>query len=234
MLRSLYHHHNKHNHHKFTTIAITTTTTTKATITTTYTKSTGKRRGKRPVKKFSVDVSVDDEEDPKGLQQQTCWTVAEEICLAECWVAVSKSNEIGFDRGLDSFWKQVLEDFNAKSLVKRTKDMITRNEESNTGNKKFTQEHVWRVLKTRPKWDTSKPVNSDDPTRHPELFGGDPRERPPGKPQNTKKNQIGHHADLVGSHSQDLSDVLQSEFRRKREAAKKGYEVKMQKNLTLM
>ncbi|GJV85449.1 hypothetical protein Tco_1525347 [Tanacetum coccineum] len=73
-----------------------------------------------------------------------------------------------------------------------------------TGNIKFTQEHAWRILKTRLKW-----VNPDDPTGHPELFSGDVRERPPG-------------------------DVLQSEFRRKHEATVKAYEVMMKKYLTLI
>ncbi|GJS66798.1 hypothetical protein Tco_0681362 [Tanacetum coccineum] len=159
------------------------------------------RRGKRPANQSSIDVFVDDEEDPK---------------------------EIGSDRGLDSSWKHVLEDFNAKSHVQCKKDKITRkwvtmngnyqrfnaiykcfqhtgipsgeteadhmgrckmglSEESNMGNKKFTQEHPWRILKTRPEWDSSEPVNLDNPTRHPELFGSDPRERPPGKPRKAKK-----------------------------------------------
>ncbi|GKA87635.1 hypothetical protein Tco_0809399 [Tanacetum coccineum] len=38
----------------------------------------------------------------------------------------------------------------------------------------------------------------------------------------------------AGSHSQDLSAVLQSEFRLNREVAEKAYEVKQQKDLTLM
>ncbi|GJS81265.1 hypothetical protein Tco_0747806 [Tanacetum coccineum] len=38
----------------------------------------------------------------------------------------------------------------------------------------------------------------------------------------------------AGSHSQDLSNVLQAKFRRKREVAKSAYEVKMQKDRTLM
>ncbi|GJX88914.1 hypothetical protein Tco_0340928 [Tanacetum coccineum] len=69
---------------------------------------------------------MDEEEEPKEVQQQTRWTAAEETCLATCWVAVSESNEIGSDRGFDSFWWQVLEYFNESSPVQRTNEIITR------------------------------------------------------------------------------------------------------------
>ncbi|GJV79211.1 hypothetical protein Tco_1515081 [Tanacetum coccineum] len=58
-------------------------------------------------------------------------------------------------------------------------------EESDTGSKKFTQEHG----------DAAEPVNLDDVTGHAELFDGDTRPRPPtslpnidanGKPSNQR------------------------------------------------
>nr|GEY59025.1 retrovirus-related Pol polyprotein from transposon TNT 1-94 [Tanacetum cinerariifolium] len=45
-----------------------------------------------------------------------------------------KNSEIGFNRGLDSFWKQVLKDVNVKSTVQRTKDMLTRKWATMNGN----------------------------------------------------------------------------------------------------
>ncbi|GKB79321.1 hypothetical protein Tco_0946216 [Tanacetum coccineum] len=54
-------------------------------------------------------------------------------------------------------------------------------EESKGGTKKITQEHAWRVLKFRPKWDSAEPVDLT------ELFVDDVRPRSPGKPRPTKK-----------------------------------------------
>nr|GEV24083.1 hypothetical protein [Tanacetum cinerariifolium] len=62
-------------------------------------------------------------------------------------------------------------------------------EDSDTRNIKFTQEHAWLILKIRPSRDSLKAVNPDDQTRHPELFSGDPRERPPGNLRKAKKTK---------------------------------------------
>ncbi|GKE18552.1 hypothetical protein Tco_1426129 [Tanacetum coccineum] len=47
--------------------------------------------------------------------------------------------------------------------------------------KKITQEHAWRALKFRPKWDSAEPVDLI------ELFVDNVRPRSPGKPRPTKK-----------------------------------------------
>ncbi|GJY67894.1 putative RNA-directed DNA polymerase [Tanacetum coccineum] len=136
-----------------------------------------------------------------GRTVQTHSTAVEEKLLAECWVAVSENNEIGSDRSDESFWWIVLENFNKSSPVQRTKDLMTGKwatingncqrgvfcDESDTWNKTFTQEHAWRVLRTRPKWDGSETVNSDDVTGHAELFGNDVRQRPFEKPRKAKE-----------------------------------------------
>nr|GEU61634.1 hypothetical protein [Tanacetum cinerariifolium] len=156
---------------------------------------------------------------------------AKETCIATCWIGFSKNNEIGSDRGLDSFCWQVLEGF--KIFVCSTyqgynngevgyDERAAFREESDTRNKKFTQEHAWRILRTRPEWDSPEPVNLDDPTEHPKLFGGDAKERPPGKPRKAKTTKSDTTSSSARSTLKILSEVLQSEFRRKREAAEKA------------
>nr|GEY76059.1 concanavalin A-like lectin/glucanase, subgroup [Tanacetum cinerariifolium] len=129
---------------------------------------------------------------------------------------------------------QVLEDFNKSSPVERTKDMITGKWAMMNGYFQrvgYGEQKVYSgvaYIKGPPQMDTPEPVNPEDTTGHPKLFGGDTRELPPGKLRKAKKTnwtprRAPHEV------TQDLSDVLQSEFIRKPEASEKAYEVVTQR-----
>ncbi|GJW45241.1 hypothetical protein Tco_0074040 [Tanacetum coccineum] len=40
------------------------------------------------------------------------WSREEEILLTECWIETSENGQIGADRSEDSFWGQIMDDFN--------------------------------------------------------------------------------------------------------------------------
>ncbi|GJT66226.1 hypothetical protein Tco_1017706 [Tanacetum coccineum] len=176
-----------------------------------------------------MDDDTEDVEEGSSTVMQR-WKAEEEKLLCETWIKVSKSNAIGADRNLDTFWWQVMHACNkATCIVNRMKDMIM---ESNTGNKKFNLEHAWRVLKEYPKWDAPDPSNPVDLT---ELFDDDVRPRPAGKPRLAKKNKSDGTSSTAGSRKSDtLSEILHSEFKLKRKAVEKAYEAWKQKDLAIM
>ncbi|GJR96615.1 hypothetical protein Tco_0268789 [Tanacetum coccineum] len=76
-------------------------------------------------KRSIVDLDEEDEEEEQS-RQVSRWTRKEEILLFHCWVKVSKSNDIRADRSDDSFWGQIMEDFNQGTLHgTHTKNMLT-------------------------------------------------------------------------------------------------------------
>ncbi|GKE45124.1 hypothetical protein Tco_1472408, partial [Tanacetum coccineum] len=75
-------------------------------------------------RKYVRRVNGKEEEDPIPVVQR--WTREEETLICECWVEVSKNNEIRADRSDDSFWWKITDDFNkAIHHGDRTKNMIT-------------------------------------------------------------------------------------------------------------
>ena len=83
-------------------------------------------------------------------------------------------------------------------------------DESQSGNKKFTQDGAWSILKEHHKWDSIEPVDPVDLTGHAELFGDDPR------PHVSKKSKS---SSTEGSNPLEFANVMQNDFRLKREAA---------------
>ncbi|GKE98999.1 hypothetical protein Tco_0022350 [Tanacetum coccineum] len=66
-----------------------------------------------------------DEDEVDLIQTVQRLTREEETLLYECWVKVSKNNEIGADRSDYSFWWHITDDFNkATHNGDRTKNMI--------------------------------------------------------------------------------------------------------------
>nr|GEW32493.1 glutathione S-transferase T3-like [Tanacetum cinerariifolium] len=65
------------------------------------------------------------------LRLNMCWkcvrlTREEEILLTECWVETSENGQIRAERSEDSFWGQIMDDFNtATTQGYRTKHMLT-------------------------------------------------------------------------------------------------------------
>ncbi|GJT27374.1 hypothetical protein Tco_0907649 [Tanacetum coccineum] len=73
------------------------------------------RRGKRVAKRATVDLVDENEEEEEPIRQCACWTREEEILLTQCWIETSENGQIGADRSEDSFWGQIMDDFNTSS-----------------------------------------------------------------------------------------------------------------------
>ncbi|GJZ26959.1 hypothetical protein Tco_0571212 [Tanacetum coccineum] len=46
------------------------------------------------------------------IRQCARWSREEEILLTQCWIETSENGQIGADRSEDSFWGQIMDDFN--------------------------------------------------------------------------------------------------------------------------
>ncbi|GKB40153.1 hypothetical protein Tco_0885095 [Tanacetum coccineum] len=101
------------------------------------------------------------------------WTRDDEILLTQCWIATSENGQIKADRSEDSFWGQIMDDFNSGTTQGyRTRNMLTRKWTMINGQKfnaiykhlaaqqpkgrEFTLEHARRILKGHSKWEASK------------------------------------------------------------------------------
>ncbi|GJY71481.1 ribonuclease H-like domain-containing protein [Tanacetum coccineum] len=62
-------------------------------------------------KRSTVVLDEDDEEEEQN-RQCSRWTGEEEILLCQCWIENSENNDIGADQSEDSFWGQIMQDFN--------------------------------------------------------------------------------------------------------------------------
>nr|GEU65794.1 hypothetical protein [Tanacetum cinerariifolium] len=78
--------------------------------------------------------------------------------------------------------------------------------------RKFQLEHCWRILKGHSKWDSPKPLDTED---HTKIFGPDVRPRPTGKNRPTKKIKSEMTGSIGGSASRSLSDYVFEDLRRK-------------------
>ncbi|GKD25342.1 hypothetical protein Tco_1231556 [Tanacetum coccineum] len=104
------------------------------------------------------------------------------------------------------------------------------------------QEDVWKILGSQAKWDAPDSVDfteGDVPVvGHEELFGEDARPRPPSPDKSTrpsKQSKSDTTTSTGGSNSSNpFSEHMSTEFRFKREIAKKAYEVSEEKDRTLM
>nr|GEW70737.1 hypothetical protein [Tanacetum cinerariifolium] len=119
-------------------------------------------------------------------------------------------NEIGYHielHGKSHYRKFTGE--NDVDLLDRCKQAFR--DESDTGTKKFTQEHVWRVLRKRARLDAYEPVNLDDVVGYAELFEVDVR---PHSLTNLglKKMKSGTTSSFTGSHSQDYQMFYKPNF----------------------
>ncbi|GJV15019.1 transposase, MuDR [Tanacetum coccineum] len=82
------------------------------------------RSGKDKVK--SQPNLVDDDEEEEQTRQCARWTCDEEVLLTQCWIKISENGQIGADRTKDSFWRQIMDDFNSGTTQGyRTRNMLT-------------------------------------------------------------------------------------------------------------
>ncbi|GKB13851.1 hypothetical protein Tco_0847774 [Tanacetum coccineum] len=83
-------------------------------------------RGKRATERATVDLVDEDEEEEEHTCQCARWTRDKEILLTECWIETSENGQIGADRSDDSFWGQIIDDFNNRTTQGyRTRHMLT-------------------------------------------------------------------------------------------------------------
>nr|GEZ04485.1 laccase/diphenol oxidase family protein [Tanacetum cinerariifolium] len=73
-----------------------------------------------------VDLVNENEEEEEPIRQCSRWTREEEILLTECWIETSENGQIRADRSEDSFWGQIMDDFNTYTTQGyRTIHMLT-------------------------------------------------------------------------------------------------------------
>nr|GEV00389.1 hypothetical protein [Tanacetum cinerariifolium] len=97
--------------------------------------------------------------------------------------------------------------------------------------RKFQLEHCWRILKGHSKWDTPKPLDTED---HTEIFGPDVRPCPAGKTRPAKKTKSEMTGSSGGSASGSLSDYVSEDLRRKLQAGTSAYEAKKAKEMAMI
>ncbi|GJS37260.1 hypothetical protein Tco_0535642 [Tanacetum coccineum] len=81
------------------------------------------KKGGRKKTKARRGKNVEDE--PQEPVAAGRWLPVEEELLATCYVAVSEDNNVGRSQKHDTFWYRVLNEFNSKKFLNRTKDMLT-------------------------------------------------------------------------------------------------------------
>nr|GFA38913.1 hypothetical protein [Tanacetum cinerariifolium] len=97
--------------------------------------------------------------------------------------------------------------------------------------RKFMLEHAWHILKSHSKWDTPKPLETDD---HTKIFGSDVRPRPAGKTRSAKKTKSEMTGSSSGSASGSIFDYVSEELRRTLQAGTSAYEAKKEKEMAIM
>ncbi|GJU82464.1 hypothetical protein Tco_1284829 [Tanacetum coccineum] len=155
------------------------------------------------------------------------WTSDEETLLAECFIAVSEDRNVGRSQPRDTLWPRgIYQDKNK--------------------NGSFNHEKAWAVLRKHTKWDAPDPAPVDlteDENVHDEhvpavntdeLFGPNPRPRPPSKQCPGKKTKSDTSSSTGGSNSSSqFGDFMSHELRLKREAAEKAFEASKDKDQTI-
>nr|GEW13930.1 hypothetical protein [Tanacetum cinerariifolium] len=110
-------------------------------------------------------------------------------------------------------------------------------------NSPFNYEKAWAILRQHAKWDAPEVAQvelTEDETgdfhatvNTDELFGADPRPRPPGKQCPRKKTKSDTSASTGGSQSSQFGEFVSHELRLKREAAEKAFEASKNKDETI-
>ncbi|GJZ71258.1 hypothetical protein Tco_0635109, partial [Tanacetum coccineum] len=68
----------------------------------------------------------ENDEEEEHIRQCARWSREEEILLTQCWIETSENGQIGADRSEDSFWDQIMDDFNTGTTQGyRTRHMLT-------------------------------------------------------------------------------------------------------------
>nr|GEV90165.1 hypothetical protein [Tanacetum cinerariifolium] len=142
------------------------------------------------------------------------WSSDEEALLAECYVAVSEDCNVGRSQAKDTCHRLKKSGENEVDLMGRARVMY----QDESRNSPFNHEKAWAILRQHVKWDAPEvaPVElTEDETgdfhatvNTDELFGADPRPRPPGKQRPGKKPNPTHRRELgeVNHSYSDLSD----------------------------
>ncbi|GKD73595.1 hypothetical protein Tco_1331877 [Tanacetum coccineum] len=108
-------------------------------------------------------------------------------------------------------------------------------------NSSFNHGKAWAVLRKHAKWDAPVDLTKDEnvPDEHifavntDELFGADPRPRPPDKQRPGKKTKSDTSASTGGSHSSQFGEFVSHKLQLKREAAEKAFEASKDKDETI-
>ncbi|GKB66527.1 hypothetical protein Tco_0927939 [Tanacetum coccineum] len=179
------------------------------------------------------------------------WSSDEEALLAECFVAVSEDRYV--DKQMDDFepsLPKVQRKYKRRHRLKKSDesevDLMGRARgmyQDESKNSSFNHEKAWAILRQHAKWDAPEvaPVDltEDEPddfhatVNTDELFGADPRPRPPGKQRTGKKPKSDTSASTGGSQSSQFGDFVSHELRLKREAAEKAFEASKDKDETI-
>nr|GEX78550.1 hypothetical protein [Tanacetum cinerariifolium] len=173
------------------------------------------------------------------------WTSDEETLLAECFVAVSEDQNIGRSQLRDTLFNAIYKRCNrVKKSCQNEVDLMKRARgiyQDENKNSSFNHEKAWAVLRKHAKWDAHDPAPVDlteDENVHDEhvfavntdeLFGADPRPRPPGKQRPPKKTKSLVSTGGSNSSSQ-FGEFMSHELHLKREAAEKAFEVSRDKD----
>ncbi|GKA14557.1 hypothetical protein Tco_0694203 [Tanacetum coccineum] len=194
-----------------------------------------KRRGKRVAKRATIDLVDENEEEEEPIRQCARWTREEEILLTQCWIETSENGQIGADRYEDSFWGQIMDDFNTSSTQGyRTRHMLTGKwtrtnadcQNSTAEGEKVSTRALLAYFKR-----SLQMGRADD---HTEIFGPDMRPRPAGKTQPAKKTKSETTESSGGSASGSLSDYVSEDLRRKLQAGTSAYEAKKAKEMAMI
>ncbi|GKD01314.1 hypothetical protein Tco_1171588 [Tanacetum coccineum] len=154
-------------------------------------------------------------------------------------LGVLENNEIGSDPGLDSSVGKFSKALKSSS-VQRTKDMIIGKSHSQDLSEVLQSEFRRKCEAAEKAYDLKKKKDLNlMQCKQLEFLTLKTDNMPEGQTafvsqKKEAKSNSNTTSISARSHSQDLLEVLQSEFRRKREAAKKAYDVKKQKDLNLM
>ncbi|GJS98550.1 zinc finger BED domain-containing protein RICESLEEPER 2-like protein [Tanacetum coccineum] len=74
----------------------------------------------------AIDDQIDEnDEEEEPIRQCALWSREEEILLTQCWIETSENGQIRADRSEDSFWGQIMDDFNTGTTQGyRTRHML--------------------------------------------------------------------------------------------------------------
>nr|GEU66182.1 glutathione S-transferase T3-like [Tanacetum cinerariifolium] len=160
----------------------------------------------------------DENEDEEQTQQCARWTSEEEFLLTELWIETFENGQIGADRNDESFWGQIMQDFNNTSTQGyRIKNMLAGKwTRINSDYQKLNA--IYKHLERK------SGENEVDHIETAKLnFAA---QQPKGR-----KFMLEHAG---GSASGSISDSISEELRRKLQAGTSAYEAKKEKEMAIM